>query len=197
MTEVRGSQTVAGVPSMRAPVPGSQVVRRAAWHSVRTAVQPTRALDRSPQHGVPIVGTRGLDVVGDLRRVPAADGVGVAREVLTAARLPLWTSRRSRARRMPCGCGGDGWWSSTRGVSIPIIWERRGNQSVWGVGGHTRISGRKMHDSGSLLVSPREHVWARIQLSRSVAQRGSFFSMRFSFSCPPGQHGEERDSYIP
>ena len=49
----------------------------------------------------------------------------------------------------------------------------------------------------TLLVSSREHVGTEFRSPVSVAQRESIFSMRFSFSCPPGKHGEERDSYIP
>ena len=111
------------------------------------------------------------------RRASPGACIGHNRDRARAAPCCAVSIRRSRtilARRTPWWCGGVGWRSSTR-----------------------RDPGREMHDSGSLLASPREHVWTRIQLSRSVAQRGSFFSMRFSFSCPPGQHGEERDSYIP
>ena len=39
----------------------------------------------------------------------------------------------------------------------------------------------------TLLVSSREHVGTEFRSPVSVAQRESIFSMRFSFSCPPGK----------
>jgi hypothetical protein len=66
---------------MRAPVPRSQVVRRAAWQSVRAVVRPAHRLDRSPQHAFAIAGMRGLDVVAHLGPVPAPHTIGVVLEV--------------------------------------------------------------------------------------------------------------------